>query len=150
MIRSDCGGGCDNSDSTTSPSVAANGIRNDKDHQAERVLQQPITIGDHFLDVAMESKIRAQGVLGELQRIEALVETLPRRIKEANYGGASASASFLRSGTKVSAAADSSRSSMSSSDELSGLTEAIHERLDTFLLRQLQAPEAEMGHLARQ
>jgi hypothetical protein len=124
MIRSDYDG-CDDSHSTL-PSVS-NGIRNDKD-QAERVLHQPITIGDHCLDVALESKVRAKVVLGELQRLETLVEALSKQIKEANCGVLA-----LRSGSKVFAA--DSRSPMPPDDP--GLTEVIHGRLAAFLRRQL-------------
>ena len=132
MIRSDH----DGSDVSQSklPSVT-NGIRNDKD-QAERVLHQPITIGDHCLDVALECKIRAQVILGELQRLETLVETLSKRIWEGN-GGASAS----RSGRKVFTA--DSRSPIL--PEEPGLTEVIHGRLAAFLRRQLQAAKTELA-----
>lgn len=130
MIRSNYDG-C-----SESPSVG-NGIRNDKD-QAERVLRQPITIGDHRLDGVLESKIRAQVILGELQRLEALIENLARRIKESTCG-----ASAVRAGRKVFTTNPSSP--MLSGEP--GLPEIIHGRLAAFLRRQLQAAKTDMGTL---
>lgn len=62
-------------DGTLSP---ATGMHN------ERVLQQPITVGEYFLDICLDSKIRAQVVSSELQRLEALIAKFSRRIQEQN------------------------------------------------------------------
>jgi hypothetical protein len=118
---------------STSPSVT-NGARNDR-IPTEQVLHQPITIGNHFLDVSLESKIKAQVVHNGLQRLEALIEALSRRIKEGKCGALAS-----RSGSGFSTADSSSSIGM---DE-PGLTEDVQSGLTTYLCRQLQAARTEL------
>ena len=65
-------------------------VANDKtgqDDQPERISHQPITIGEYSFDAALEGKILAQVVSGELQHLERLVESLARRIQETSLAG---------------------------------------------------------------
>jgi hypothetical protein len=49
----------------------------------EKVVQQPVTIGDHSVDdQALGWTIQAQVTLGELRHMQRLVETLSVRIRE--------------------------------------------------------------------
>ena len=129
MIRNDC------DDYSNSPprvrSIVSNNM-NDND-QTERVLHQPITVGEYSFDVALESKIRAQVVFSELQHLEGLVGKLSRRSQEAKFGNLG-SASATSSG--------SATSGSMTPDEV-GLAEGIHRRLSMFLHQQLQAAKAE-------
>ena len=109
--------------------------RNIDEGQTERVLRQPIAVGQYSLDVELESKIRAQVVECELQHLEVLVENLSRRIQEANLGKACVAA---RSGDFL--AADPEPPSPHDTD----LAEATHRSLSTSLHKQLQAAKAEI------
>ncbi|MCJ1366943.1 hypothetical protein MMC16_006074 [Acarospora aff. strigata] len=134
MIRDDHGG-CDdnNNNNHLSPIVRSsvvnnNNMINDEDH-TERVLHQPITVGDYSFDGALESKIRAQVVSSELQHLEALVEKLSGRIQDAKFGNLYTAAA-TRSGSAATA------------ENETGLAEAIHRSLIAFLRKQLQAAKA--------
>ena len=50
----------------------------------EQVLRQRVSIGDHWLDSALEVSIMAHVILRCLQEAEGLVEVLFKRIKESN------------------------------------------------------------------
>lgn len=132
MIRNDYDGR-DNSSSMLRSTI--NNDTNDED-RTERVLHQPITVGKHSFDVALESKIRAQVVFCELQHLDSLVDSLSTRIQEAtfeNFGTAAAA----RNG-RVSAA----HSGPLAMDE-TRLAEVVHRSLITFLYKQLQIAKSE-------
>ena len=132
MIRNDYGGR-DNSSSMLRSTI--NNDTDDEDH-VERVLHQPITVGEHSFDVALESKIRAQVVFCELQHMDFLVESLSRRIQEATFGNLGTAAA-ARNGRVL-----ATHSGPLAMDEI-GLAEAVHRRLITFLHKQLQIAKAE-------
>lgn len=117
----------------------ANGRTEDEEH-TERVLCQPITVGDYSLDLTLESKIRAQIVSSELQQVESLVENLVRRFQDANFENLH-SASGVRNGS-ISAAGPS----LLTPDD-TGLAKAIHQNLSILLHNQLQITKAEAASI---
>ncbi|MCJ1246517.1 hypothetical protein MMC30_003725 [Trapelia coarctata] len=120
--------------SPTVRSIVNNNIIDEE--QTERVLHQPITVGEYSFDVALESKIRAQVVFSELQHLEALVENLSSRSQEAKFGDL-CTAAAARSGSA------STTGSGSMTPDETGLGEGIHRSLSVFLHKQLQATKAE-------
>ena len=96
---------------------------NHEDH-IERVLHQPITIGEYSVNATLENKIRAQVVWSQLEHVERLAKTLSRCVQET----------------------DSPRS-VSSED--TGTAGAIHKSLMVFLYRQLQAAKVEVTPLLK-
>ena len=125
---------CDNS------SVLQSFVNNNMIYEAqpERVLHQPITVGEFSFDVDLESKIRAQVVFSELHYLETLVATLSRlrRIQEAKCGNlCTAAAARSESALDVD-------SGPPPPDE-TRLAEALHRSLIAFLHKQLQAAKAE-------
>ncbi len=117
-------------------SVAQNDNNNHEDH-TERVLHQPITVGDYSFDVTLENKIRAQVVFSELQAVEALIRNLSRRVEETRFGNLW-NAAAVRSGTGQTAS-----SGLAKPDE-TGPAEAIQRSLTVFLYTQLQTANAEI------
>lgn len=112
----------------------------DDDEHVERVLRQPITVGDYSLDPTLESKIRAQIVCSELQRLESVVENLSRRFQEAKVGN-------LRSASGVRDGSISAAGSGLLTPENAGLAKVIHRNLSTLLHNQLQAVKAETAFI---
>lgn len=112
---------------------------NAKDEQhTERVVHQPITVGEYCFDGALESKLQAQVVFNEIQYLDGLVETLSRRIRGDKFQKVF-SVSTTR--TRSASAADSWRST---SLPEAGLPEKIQRSLNAFLQKQLRAVTAEI------
>jgi hypothetical protein len=141
-------------DVSDSPSSSSSMVRavvnnnlNDKD-LTERVLHQPITVGEYSLDMALEGKLRAQIVFSELQQLEGLIERLSRRIQEARLGNLDTAAparSANASAPRASAAhvaVDLDYPTPPPPDE-TGLAEVTHPSLCSFLQKQLQVAKAE-------
>lgn len=133
--------GLDNSSSIVWSVINSNNNNNNnninhEDH-TERVLHQPITVGEYSFDVTLENKIRAQVVFSELQHVEALIENLSRRVEETKFGNIW-NAAAEKSGSGLIAG-----SRLAKPDE-TGLAEAIHRSLTVFLHKQLQAAKAEI------
>ncbi|KAJ5374201.1 hypothetical protein N7517_006207 [Penicillium concentricum] len=68
------------------PSISSGRMSNGSDENPtslEKVVHQPVTIGDHSVDdQALGLTIQAQVTLGELQHMQRLVETLSARMRE--------------------------------------------------------------------
>ena len=73
----------ENSSITWSP--CENHDVNHEEH-TERVLHQPITVGEYSIDVVLEQKIRAHVVFDELQHVRALTKNLSQRVVETKFG----------------------------------------------------------------
>lgn len=95
----------------------------------ERILHQPITVGEYSLDIGLESKIRAQVVSSELQQLEALVANFSGRIQEEDPNGHN----FGRTNGTMSPSA---------------LSSALNARLTTFLQKKLRNAKAESTSIA--
>lgn len=108
--------------------------------QTERVSHQPITVGEYSIDVTLEYRIRAQVVFNELQHVEALTQTLSRRVKETKFGE-DWNIPAAQSGK---GRASSSRSAPS---DWGGNGEAVHGSLTVSLCKQLQAGKEEVTAL---
>ena len=97
----------------------------------ERVLHQPISIGDYSFDAPLENKIRAQMIFGELQHVESLITSLSKRVEESN---------FEKLANAVTAANESSRLTCNSK-----LAETIQRNQKSFLQERLQAAKTEVN-----
>ena len=106
----------------------------------ERVLHQPITIGDYVVvNPALSAKLRAQLVASELRKVESLVRSLSRRIQQSSLGRLDSDA-FTKS--QISSAAKSESTTW---DE-AGQAKVIHGALSAFLHKNLQAANAEVNY----
>ncbi|KAJ5573554.1 uncharacterized protein N7459_007981 [Penicillium hispanicum] len=54
----------------------------DDDEQGERILAQPVTIGEFAMDPAMQMRIQDQLVIGELRRVECMIQQFAARVQE--------------------------------------------------------------------
>ena len=54
----------------------------DEEGQSERVLAQPVTIGEFAIDPALQMRIQDQLVLAELHRVEATIQQFAARVQE--------------------------------------------------------------------
>ena len=95
----------------------------------ERVLHQPIKIGEYAFDVVLEKKVRAQVVFSELQQVKVLTKSLCDRIETTSFGYA----------RNRSAAAKGGPTGRNKSE----MVAAIHRNLTVFLHSQLRAVEVE-------
>ena len=95
----------------------------------EKVVHQPVTIGDHSVDdQALGWTIQAQVTLGELRHMQRLVETLSVRIQETPNMQPSGSLHF---------AADAQVPSV-------GLPEPAHDRMVAHMLEEVHAAKADL------
>lgn len=151
MIRNDRDR-CDNSSSSSSssfsssPMMIGSHVHNNMndDDQIERVLHQPITVGEYSFDVALGSKIRAHLVLSELRHLETLVGKLSQRIQEAEFEGSLYTAAWSKSGN-ITSTADSWPPAPPPED--TRFAESIHRSVSAFLHKQLRAAKAETAPL---
>ena len=124
--------GFDNS-SVIWPTLNNNNDNINHEDYTERVLHQPFTVGEYTLDITLENKIRAQVVFSELHNVEALIETLSRRVEDTKFGNLTAA----RSGSETTA------SSRPVKPDETGLAETVHRNLNVLLHKQLQVAKAE-------
>ena len=109
-------------------------------YYTERVLHQPITIGDYpVVSPALSAKLQAQLVASELRKVESLVRSLSRRIQQLSLGRLDGEA--LAESQSSSAA----KSGSPTWDE-PGQAKVIHGALSAFLHKNLQAANAEVNY----
>ncbi|MCJ1381160.1 hypothetical protein MMC17_004269 [Xylographa soralifera] len=131
-----------NHDSENSSCGMASSMTNDNmgTDQTEHVLHQPISMGAFSFGTALESKLRAQVVVNELQHLEAFIETLSRRAQDGIFGGCS-----TRAAAKCGSAVVANTSPMAA--DKTGLAAALHRHLTTNLLQQLQVTKKAAIHM---
>ena len=118
-------------------SVVENDNKKHEDH-TERVIHQPITIGEYSFDVTLENKIRAQVVFSELQSVKVLIKSLSGRVKETKFGN------FWNTAATNSGSGQHVSSRLAKPDE-TGLAEASQRSLTVFFHTQLQTAKAEIN-----
>jgi hypothetical protein len=91
---------------------------------SERVLHQPISLGEYSFDSVLENKIRAQIVFSELQHVDNLIESLLQRVAGTKFGN------------EVTARARPGDARHA---------ESIHQNLTTFLHQQSQTVKNELS-----
>ncbi|MCJ1401238.1 hypothetical protein MMC11_004450 [Xylographa trunciseda] len=109
-------------------------VKASNEELVERVLHQPIKFGVYSFDSALETKIRAQVVLNELQHVEKLFAHLSRHVASSGLGASTPGAVSSKSRSSFGARPDK------------GMCpgEAARRRLNEFLCTQLEAVKAEV------
>ena len=101
----------------------------DEDISLEKVVHQPVTIGDHSVDdQALGLTIQAQVTLGELRHMQRLVETLSTRIRETTNPHSRPILGF----------------EAEPGSQPAGLPEVAHDQLVTHLLKEVHAAKADL------
>lgn len=105
----------------------------------ERISHLPITVGNYTLDdIVLEGKIRGQLVLNELQRLDLLVNHLPKDFKEAKARFSNDVGIPSNGGGKWSVPKPGSSTSP---DEIE-ITPIVQSKLHSFLQKQLEVEKA--------
>ncbi|KAJ5861163.1 uncharacterized protein N7529_008473 [Penicillium soppii] len=101
----------------------------DEDTSLEKVVHQPVTIGDHSVDdQALGLTIQTQVTLGELRHMQRLVETLSARIRETRNPHPKAMSGF----------------EAEPESQSTGLPGVAHDQLVTHLLKEVHAAKADL------
>lgn len=98
-----------------------------KNISIEKVIHQPLTIGEYCIDPILQAEMKARVVLNEIQRLETIIQTLTSRIMEAFY------------------MCIAEKNKISSHHEL-GLSEDVCSKLNTFLIQRLQTTKSILLH----
>lgn len=102
---------------------------------AERVVHQPITVGEYAMDNTLEQRVRAEVVFSELQHVEALIKDLARRLQERRHDGLWNAAAMSGRIGPISATKPVEPNETAAAG-------AIHKCLTEFLQKQLQVAKA--------
>ena len=102
---------------------------------AERVLHQPITVGEYAIDNTLEQRIRAEVIFSELQHVEALIKDLARRLQERKYDSLWNTAAMSGGNGPISPSKPVGPNETAAAG-------AIHKCLTEFLDKQLQVAKA--------
>lgn len=101
----------------------------------ERVLHQPIKIGEYAFDDVLEKKVRAQVVFSELQQVKALTKSVCDRIEATGFG-------YVRNMSATAKDGLTDYTSRAGRNKVE-MVAAIHSNLTVFLHSQVQAVEVE-------
>lgn len=107
---------------------------------AERVLHQPVMLGQYTIDATLEHKVRAQVVLSELRHVEALIKAISKRVRQGKHDNP----------WNVAVGEGRSRSIASRSERRNETetSRVIHKCLIDFLLIKLQTAKANINLLS--
>lgn len=89
----------------------------------ENIIHQPLTIGEHCIDLSLQAEVKARVVLNELQRLETIIHALTSRIMEELYISSTEKDNFVSNYELV-------------------LSEDMRSKLSTFLIQRLQSTKS--------
>lgn len=103
---------------------------------SKRMLHQPITVGNYAIDDTIEHRIRAQVILGELQKFENLIKRVCRRLQETKQHDTSSTAPMR--GLHAPVCSSNARL------DKTNATVTVNDSLTRFLHEQLQAAKTDI------